>query len=115
MTVMKLRMMRNGLGRSVARTIGFVVGALWALGAAGVAALGLIGLRWEDAGLAADATAAAFAALTVGWTLLPLLVFGVDETLDPARFSLLPVRARELMPGLLAAGLAGPPGSRPFS
>jgi len=44
MTVMKLRMMRNGLGRSVARTIGFVVGALWALGAAGVAALGPLGV-----------------------------------------------------------------------
>ena len=110
MTVMKLRMMRNGLRRSVARTIGFVLGALWAIGAAGVAALGLIGLRWQDAGLAADATTAAFAALTVGWTLLPLLIFGIDETLDPARFSLLPVRARELMPGLLAAGLAGIPG-----
>jgi ABC-2 type transport system permease protein len=110
MTVMKLRMMRNGLGRSVARTIGFVVGALWALGAAGVAALGLIGLRWEDVGLAADVTVVGFAALTAGWTLLPLLVFGVDETLDPARFSLLPVQAWELMPGLLAAGLAGIPG-----
>lgn len=77
MAVMKLRMMRNGRGRSVARTIGFVLGALWAIGAAGVASLGLIGLRWQDAGLAADATTAAFAALTVGWTLLPLLIFGI--------------------------------------
>lgn len=110
MTVMKLRMMRNGLGRSVGRTIGLVLGALWALGAAGVGALGLIGLRWQDADVAADVTTLGFAALTVGWTLLPLLVFGIDETLDPARFALLPVRARELMPGLLAAGLAGIPG-----
>jgi ABC-2 type transport system permease protein len=110
MTATKLRMMRNGLRRSVARTIGYVLGALWALGAAGIAALGLVGLRWQDAALAADVTTVGFAALTMGWTLLPLLVFGVDETLDPARFALLPVRARELMPGLLAAGLAGIPG-----
>ena len=34
-----------------------------------------------------------------------MLVFGIDETLDPARFALLPVRAREIMPGLLVSGL----------
>lgn len=110
MTGTKIRMMRHGLGRSVARTIGFVLGGLWALGAAGIAALGLGGLRWTDAGLAADVTTVGFGALTIGWTLLPLLIFGIDETLDPARFALLPLRARELMPGLLAAGLAGIPG-----
>ena len=38
----------------------------------------------------------AFAVLTAGWLLMSLLVFGVDETVDPARFALLPVRAREL-------------------
>lgn len=110
LTLMKLRMTRNGLGRSVGRTIGLVIGALWALGTAGVAVLALVALRWQDAGLAADATTAALAALTVGWALLPLLVFGVDETLDPARFVLLPLRARELLPGLLVAGLIGVPG-----
>jgi ABC-2 type transport system permease protein len=110
MTATKVRMMRNGLRRSVARTVGYVLGALWALGAAGIVALGWVGLRWQDTALAADVTTVGFAALTLGWTLLPLLVFGVDETLDPARFALLPVRAIELMPGLLAAGLAGIPG-----
>lgn len=110
MTVMKLAMMRNGLGRSVGRTIGFVLGGLWALGAVGVAVFALGALRWQDAGLAADATTAALAALTVAWALLPLLVFGVDETLDPARFVLLPLRAGELLPGLLVAGLVGVPG-----
>ena len=46
----------------------------------------------------------AFSALTLGWLLMSLLVFGVDETVDPAKFALLPVRAGELLPGLLAAG-----------
>ena len=31
-------------------------------------------------------------ALSAGWLLLSLLVFGIDETLDPARFALLPLR-----------------------
>ncbi len=35
------------------------------------------------------------AAVVLSWTLVPLLFFGVDETIDPARFALLPVpRAR---------------------
>ena len=43
-----------------------------------------------------------------------MLVFGIDETLDPARFALLPVRAREIMPGLLVSGSASAaPASRP--
>ena len=44
---------------------------------------------------------------------MSLLVFGVDETVDPAKFALLPVRARELLPGLLVAGLIGSPRRSP--
>ena len=83
---------------------------LWALAVVVVAVAGLIGLRFADVEVAADATVVGFSALTLAWALLPLLVFGVDETLDPARFVLLPTRARELIPGMLLAGLAGVPG-----
>jgi ABC-2 type transport system permease protein len=41
---------------------------------------------------------------------MSMLVFGVDETIDPAKFALLPVPARELLPGLLIAGLISAPG-----
>ena len=37
----------------------------------------------------------------LGWLLLPLVFFGVDETLDPARFALLPLPRRTLVTGLL--------------
>ncbi len=77
---------------------------------AGVIA-GLIALRWGSLTLTADITVTAYAALTLGWLLMSLLVFGVDETVDPARFALLPVRARELLPGLLVCGLVGVPGA----
>jgi ABC-2 type transport system permease protein len=40
---------------------------------------------------------------------LPLLFFGVDETLDPARFALLPLRRRTLVTGMLAAAAVGVP------
>lgn len=47
------------------------------------------------------------AAVTLVWPLLALLGAGADP-LDPTRFALTPCRGRELVPGLLVAGLLGP-------
>ncbi len=107
---LKLTLLRNSLHRSVWRTVGLVLGAVYALGVVAGAWAGLIALRWTSTEVTAQVTVLAFAALTLGWLLLSLLVFGVDETVDPARFALLPVRARELVPGLLVAALLGVPG-----
>jgi ABC-2 type transport system permease protein len=107
---LKLSLLRNALRRSVWRTVGLVVGLVYALGIVLVSVAGLVALRWTSVDLTADVTVLTFAALTAGWLLLSLLVFGVDETLDPARFALLPVRAREIMPGLLVSGLVGTTG-----
>lgn len=107
---LKLTLLRNGLRRSVWKTVGLVVGSLYGLGMVALVVAGLVALRWTSDALTGDATVVAFATLTSGWLLLSVLVFGVDETVDPARFALLPVRARELLPGLLAAALVGLPG-----
>ena len=48
-----------------------------------------------------------FTVQLVGWVLTPLVAFGVDETVDPARFALLPLRAQTLQRGLLTASLIG--------
>ena len=48
----------------------------------------------------------------LGWLFLPLVFFGVDESLDPARFALLPLRRRTLIAGLLTAALIGVPAGR---
>ncbi|WP_018255012.1 hypothetical protein [Salinispora mooreana] len=47
--------------------------------------------------------------VVLGWLLLPLIFFGVDETLDPARFALLPLPRRTLVTGLFAAALVSVP------
>jgi ABC-2 type transport system permease protein len=107
---LRLTLLRNSLRRSVWRTVGVVLGLLYALAVVIAAGLGLIALRFVPTELAADVTVVVFALLTAGWLLMSLLVFGVDETVDPARFALLPVRARELMPGLLVGGLVSSPG-----
>lgn len=48
-------------------------------------------------------------AVSAGWVVLPLLAFGVDESLDPARFSPFPRTAAGLAPGLLVAACCGLP------
>ena len=107
---LKLTLLRNSLRRSVWRTVGLVLGLVYALGLVVAAVVGLVGLRWVSSELTGDLTVLAFSFLTVGWLTLSLLVFGMDETVDPSKFALLPVRARELMPGLFVAGLVGSPG-----
>jgi ABC-2 type transport system permease protein len=41
----------------------------------------------------------------LGWLVLPVLLFSSDNTIDPLRFSLLPLRPRQLVQGQLVAGL----------
>jgi len=107
---LKLTLLRNSLRRSVWRTVGLIVGLVYGLGAVAGVLAGLVALRWASKTLTADVTVLAFSSLTIGWVLMSLLVFGVDETVDPARFALLPVRAGELLPGLLVTALIGVPG-----
>ena len=41
----------------------------------------------------------------LGWLVLPLLLFSSDNTVDPLRFSLLPLHPRQLVRGQLVAGM----------
>ena len=107
---LKLTLLRNSLRRSAWRAVGLVLGMIYALALVVLALAGLVGLRHASPALTADVTVLAYSLLTLGWLVLSLLVFGVDETVDPRRFALLPLRARELLPGLLVAGLVGSPG-----
>ena len=107
---LKLTLLRNSLRRSIWRTVGLIIGMVYALGTVVAVLVGMVALRFTSPALTADVTVLAFSMLTFGWLVMSLLVFGVDETVDPAKFALLPVRARELLPGLLVAGFIGVPG-----
>ncbi|MFL6063856.1 MAG: hypothetical protein ACJ72G_04225 [Friedmanniella sp.] len=107
---LKLTLLRNSLRRSVWRLVGLVLAGIYALGLVLAVLVGMVVLRSASLATTADVTVLGYSFLTVGWLVLSLLVFGVDETVDPAKFALLPVRARELVPGLLVAGAIGVPG-----
>ena len=107
---LKLTLLKNSLKRSVWRTVGLIIAMAYALGVVIMVLAALVLLRYASLAVTADVTVVAYTALTAGWLLFSMLVFGVDETIDPAKFALLPVRARELLPGLLVAGLISAPG-----
>ncbi|MEU6072693.1 ABC transporter permease [Micromonospora sp. NPDC047074] len=107
---LKLRVMGNnfrGQGWRVALFVGGVVAGLCFAGT-GFFLLAAPGLAGESR--YALMIAAFGGGLTVlGWLLLPLVFFGVDETLDPARFALLPLPRRTLVTGLFAAAFVSVP------
>lgn len=107
---LKLRVMGNnfrGQGWRIAMFVGGALLGLWfaASGFFLFAAPGLTG----NGTYAVLIAAAGGGLLVLGWLLLPLVFFGVDETLDPARFALLPLPRRTLVTGLFAAALISVP------
>ena len=107
---LKLRLVRNRLRSETWVLVGLVTGAVMGLGAAGLTAVGALLLAAAPYEVASTTVVLAGSALLLGWAVVPVLAFGVDETLDPSRFVTLPVRARALVPGLVAAGAIGVPG-----
>lgn len=106
---LKLRMLGNGLRGRTWRVLLFIGGILLGL------YLGGMGFMLFAASAAGDAEvrlmAASFggAALVLGSVLLPLVWFGVDDTLDPARFALLPLTRTQLVLGLFTAAMVSVP------
>jgi ABC-2 type transport system permease protein len=106
---MKIRLLRNGFrgaGWRVALTILGVFAGVW-FAFVGFGLFSLSGLFSVPTGYTIAVLGGA--GLVVGWTVLPLVMFGVDETLDPTRFALLPIRLSVLVRGLYTAAFAGIP------
>ncbi len=101
---LKLRLIRNGLRSGQYATL-FLIGAAGAGVLAFLGFVSLAALRTDRAG--PDATLVAFAGVTAAWAIVPLMGFGTDETLDPQRLALLPLRRSQLLGGLLVAALVG--------
>ncbi|MEU1752041.1 ABC transporter permease [Micromonospora matsumotoense] len=107
---LKLRVMGNNFRGQGWRIALFVVGVLVGLwfAAGGFLMFAAPGFA-DEPRYAVMAAAFGGGVLVLGWLLLPLVFFGVDETLDPARFALLPLSRRTLVTGLFAAALVSVP------
>ncbi|MGW0766722.1 transporter [Streptomyces sp. NPDC002676] len=102
---LKLSLLRNGLRQSAGRRAAFVTSAVVALIIALLQLLGLLALRGNAH--AAAVTVPGTAVLALGWAVMPLFFPSGDETLDPTRLVMLPLRPRPLVRALLAASLVG--------
>ena len=105
---LRLRLAWRNLTTSTGRIIASAVALLYALGLLGGLGAGAVALGADGAALArGPILTLAMAAVTLAWPFLALFGAGADP-LDPTRFALTPRRGRELVPGLLVAGLLGP-------
>jgi len=82
---LKVRLIANTFRRSPWQVFGLVLAAVYGLGAAGFAVLGLAGLRLADIDTARAVVVVAGSLIVLGFLLVPL-AFGVDDTLDPRKF-----------------------------
>ncbi|MBV1853329.1 ABC transporter permease [Catellatospora tritici] len=106
---LKLRTLRNGFRGRPAKIIMFILGLLGALFYGGLTFLVFLGAMVSGHEGLALAPAYGGTLLALAWLLMPLVWFGVDETLDPARFALLPIPKLVLLRGLLVGALIGVP------
>jgi ABC-2 type transport system permease protein len=106
---LKLRLVGNGMYGNGRQAATFVLGCLFGAAYALIGFFAFIATGFASTGIAIGFAGAAGSGIVVGWLVLPTLFFGVDETLDPARFALLPVSRGRLMTGMGAAGLTGIP------
>ncbi|EKX60806.1 hypothetical protein [Streptomyces ipomoeae] len=102
---LKLSLLRNGLRQSAGRRAAYVASAVVTLLFAALQLIGLIALRGDEH--AASVTVPLVAVLALGWAVMPLFFPSGDETLDPTRLVMLPLRPRPLVRALLAASLVG--------
>jgi len=110
---LKLRLTVAELKRSTGRLVVWIIMAVYALFMVALALIGLgaasLAIRGHEA-VAGTLTVIVGSVVVLGWILLPLLFFGSDQTLDPARFTPFPLTGRQLAPGLVLAGVLGLPG-----
>ena len=102
---LKLRLLLNALRSSRGAKISFIISTIFAVLLAVGTFLVLASFRGKSTSV--DLTAVIFTVFAFGWLIAPIMVFGVDSTLDPSTLALYPLRTRKLITGLLAASATG--------
>ncbi|MFG2408215.1 transporter [Streptomyces brevispora] len=102
---LKLALLRNGLRQSAGRRAAYIASVAVTLLIAAGQLIGLVALRGNAH--AESLVVLLAAVLALGWAVMPLFFSAGDETLDPSRLVMLPLRPRPLIAALLMASLVG--------
>ncbi len=109
---LKWQLLRNGLRRNTPQLVGLIIAVVCGLGVLVAAMSALIDLRFSFASdVARTAVIIGGSVVTLGWAILPVIAYGIDETLDPARFATYAVPRRQLVLGLMLSSLVSVPGA----
>ena len=100
---LKYRVVRHQLTREWWRALLLVGGAVWSLSLIPAVFWVRLALADQPADVRGQILVGAAAVCIGGWILVPLLVTGLEDTLDPGRFAIFGVSAKALMPGLTIA------------
>ncbi|WP_405389275.1 transporter [Streptomyces sp. NBC_01102] len=102
---LKLTLLRNGLRQSSGRRAAYIASLVVTLLLAAGQVAGLVALRGHAQ--AETLVVLLTAVVALGWAVMPLFFPSGDETLDPSRLVMLPLRPRPLIGALLVSSLIG--------
>jgi len=100
----------NGLRRSPWQLVGVILGGVYVAGLLVLAAAGLTALGVTAPAQAAPLAVIAGSLVVLGWAVVPVLLTGMDGSMEPQRFALYPIKHSTLATGLTLAGFVGVPG-----
>lgn len=87
-----------------------ILGTVYALFLLLLAIFGLFSLSFASPELGRTFSVLGGAVLILGWTLLPLLSSGIDETVEPSKLATFPIPLNTLVLALAVSGILGVPG-----
>ncbi|MFJ9106581.1 transporter [Streptomyces sp. NPDC102283] len=102
---LKLTLLRNGLRQSSGRRAAFIASLVFTLLLAAGQVLGLVLLRGNEH--AGTVVVLLTGVVALGWAVLPLFFPSGDDTLDPTRLVMLPLRPEPLIRALLVSSMIG--------
>ncbi|WP_097871235.1 transporter [Streptomyces sp. rh34] len=102
---LKLTLLRNGLRQSSGRKAVFITSLVFTLLLAAGQVLGLVLLRGNEH--AGTVVVLLTGVVALGWAVLPLFFPTGDDTLDPTRLVMLPLRPEPLIRALLVSSMIG--------
>jgi len=106
---LKLTLLRHSLRRDPWRLVVLLLGILWALGTMPSLLVGAWWLAGPGDAARPEILVVVGTLLVLGWVVIPVLVFGTDDSLDPVRFATFAVPVRRLVPALGVASAISVP------
>lgn len=107
---LRFRLLINGLSRSPWQAVAVILGTVYAVFLLFLAVVGLFSISFAPAEVGRTVSVLGGAVLVLGWTVLPLLSSGIDETVEPSKLAIFPIPINTLVLALAVSGLLGVPG-----